>query len=171
MASMLQVAVLADTHVAAGRTLPDDVWARLRDADVILHAGDVTSPELLDELRALAPLHVVLGNNDHLLRDVVPERLTVDLAGTEIAMVHDSGTRAGRERRLHRWFPTADLVVFGHSHEPVDHRSDQGQRLFNPGSPTQRRRQPDPTMGWLTLTDGRVVGHEIIPLERPPRQR
>jgi uncharacterized protein len=166
MAELLHVAVLADTHVTAGRTLPDDVWTLLHDADVILHAGDVTSPELLDELRAVAPLHVVLGNNDHLLVGTVPERLTVELAGTEIAMVHDSGTRGGRERRLHRWFPTADLVVFGHSHDPVDHQGDHGQRLFNPGSPTQRRRQPHPTMGWLHLADGHVVGHEIVPLQR-----
>lgn len=171
MAEPLHVAVLADTHIAGDRSLPDDVWARLRDADVILHAGDVTSPELLDELRAVAPLHVVLGNNDHALVGTVPERLTVELAGTEIAMVHDSGTRGGRERRLHRWFPTADIVVFGHSHDPVDDQGDHGQRLFNPGSPTQRRRQPQPTMGWLHLTDGRIAGHEIVPLPRPGSQR
>jgi len=167
MALPLQVAVLADTHVSSGRTLPDAVWDRVREADVILHAGDVTSPDLLDELRAVAPLHVVLGNNDHQLVGTVPERLSVELAGVEIAMVHDSGTRSGRERRLHRWFPTARLVVFGHSHDPVDHQGDHGQRLFNPGSPTQRRRQPRPTMGWLSLADGQVVHHEIVPFARP----
>src|SRR3954452_18819077 len=99
MAEPLHVAVLADTHIAPGRTLPDDVWTELRDADVILHAGDVTSAELVAELGALAPLHVVLGNNDHALVGVLPERLTVELAGVEVAMVHDSGARAGRERR------------------------------------------------------------------------
>src|SRR4051794_36724387 len=114
MAEPLHVAVLADTHISGDRTLPDDVWDQLREADVILHAGDVTSPELLEELRAVAPLHVVLGNNDRSLVGAIPERLTVELGGVEIAMVHDSGTRAGRERRLHRWFPTADIVVFGH---------------------------------------------------------
>ena len=171
MAETLHVAVLADTHITAGRTLPDDVWDQLRQADVILHAGDVTSPELLDELRAVAPLHVVLGNNDRSLVGALPERLTVELAGTEIAMVHDSGTRAGREQRLHRWFPTAAIVVFGHSHDPVDHQGDHGQRLFNPGSPTQRRRQPHPTMGWLHLAAGGVVGHEIVPFHRPDPQR
>jgi putative phosphoesterase len=162
----LQVAVLADTHVRSGRTLPDDVWDRLRGADVILHAGDVTSPDLVRDLRGVAPLHVVLGNNDHELVGSLPERLTVDLAGTEVAMVHDSGARAGRERRLHRWFPTAAVVVFGHSHDPVDHEGEQGQRLFNPGSPTQRRRQPRPTMGWLTIAGGHLAHHEIIAFDR-----
>ncbi|MGZ4730417.1 MAG: metallophosphoesterase family protein, partial [Acidimicrobiales bacterium] len=118
-----------------------------------------------------APLHVVLGNNDRELVGSIPERLTVELAGVEVAMVHDSGTRSGRERRLRTWFPSADLVVFGHSHDPVDHSGDHGQRLFNPGSPTQRRRQPRPTMGWLGLQDGRVTHHEIIPLRRPDPQR
>ena len=171
MAEPLHIAVLADTHIPAGRTLPDDVWDQLRHADVILHAGDVTSAELHDELRAVAPLHAVLGNNDHTLVGRLPERLTVELSGTEIAMVHDSGARAGRERRVHKWFPTADIVVFGHSHDPVDHESDLGQRLFNPGSPTQRRRQPRPTMGWLHLADGRITGHEIVPFLRPGPQR
>jgi uncharacterized protein len=162
----LQIAVLADTHIASGHTLPDRVWERIADADVILHAGDVTAPELLDELRAVAPLHVVRGNNDHRLVGQVPDRLSVELGGVEVAMVHDSGTRAGRERRLHRWFPGADVVVFGHSHDPVDHVGDHGQRLFNPGSPTQRRRQPRPTMGWLTVDGGRITSHEIIAFSR-----
>ena len=77
-------------------------------------------------------------------------------------MVHDSGTRAGRERRLKRWFPQAQVVVFGHSHEPVDAPGDGGQRLFNPGSAVQRRRQPRRTMGWLTLADGQVTRHEVV---------
>jgi len=162
----LQVAVLADTHIGTGRTLPDEVWQRLAPAEVILHAGDVTSPDLLDELRALAPLHVVCGNNDHRLVDQLPERIVVDLAGVEVAMVHDSGTRSGRERRLRRWFPSAAIVVFGHSHDPVDHLSEDGQRLFNPGSPTQRRRQPHPSLGWLTIDGGRIARHEIIALPR-----
>ncbi len=158
------------TSRPAGRC-PTTCWAALRGADVILHAGDVTSAELLAELGAVAPLHVVLGNNDHALVGALPERLTVELAGAEVAMVHDSGARAGRARRLRRWFPTADVVVFGHSHDPVDSLGEPGQLLFNPGSPTQRRRQPFPTMGWLHLADGEVVGHEIVPFRRPGPQR
>ena len=165
-APTLRVAVLADTHIAAGRTLPDDVWRQLAPADVILHAGDVTSPELLDELRAVAPLHVVLGNNDHLLVDRLPARLELDLGGVDVAMVHDSGARAGREGRLRRWFPTAAIVIFGHSHDPVDAPGVDGQRLFNPGSPTQRRRQPQATMGWLTIEGSRLVGHQIVAFPR-----
>jgi predicted phosphodiesterase len=79
-------------------------------------------------------------------------------------MVHDSGARAGRERRMRRWFPDAQIVVFGHSHEPVDAEGDGGQRLFNPGSAVQRRRQPHRTIGRLDLADGRVVDHQIVPV-------
>lgn len=159
----LRVAVLSDTHLRpGGRGLPSTVHGHLTGADVILHAGDVTSPELLDELAGLAPTHAVLGNNDHELRRRLPERLEVELAGVRVAMVHDSGLRTGREARLRRWFPTADLVVFGHSHEPHDAPGADGQWLFNPGSPTQRRRQPHPTMGLLELAGGRIVDHRIL---------
>ena len=79
-------------------------------------------------------------------------------------MVHDSGARSGRERRMRRWFPDADVVVFGHSHEPVDAVGADGQRLFNPGSAVQRRRQPRRTMGLLAFADGEVVHHEVVPL-------
>jgi predicted phosphodiesterase len=79
-------------------------------------------------------------------------------------MVHDSGARAGRERRMRRWFPGAQVVVFGHSHEPVDAEGVEGQRLFNPGSAVQRRRQPRRTVGVLELGGGRIVGHEVLPV-------
>lgn len=164
MPNALDAAVLADTHVRAGHTLPLAVWDRLRGADLILHAGDVLTGELLEELRQIAPVHAVLGNNDRDLVGVLPERLELDLAGVRVAMVHDSGARAGRERRVRRWFPDADIVVFGHSHEPVDAEGLDGQRLFNPGSPTQRRRQPHPTMGRLRLQDGRIVHRDIAAL-------
>jgi putative phosphoesterase len=168
MPNALRVAVLSDTHVAPGRTLPDEVWAELATAQAILHAGDVVSAQLLDELAAVAPVHAVLGNNDTGLGGALPERLQVDLAGVAVALVHDSGARAGRPARLRRWFPHADLVVFGHSHEPVDEVGQDGQRLFNPGSPTQRRRQPRRTMGWLELADGAVVSHAVVPVGPPP---
>jgi putative phosphoesterase len=161
VAEELHVAVLADTHVRPGRSLPERVWREVRGADVILHAGDVLTRELLDELATLAPVHAVLGNNDRGLERVLPERLELELAGVGVAMVHDAGPRAGRERRVHRWFPDADLVVFGHSHEPVDAEGVGGQRLFNPGSPTQRRRQPHHTIGRLVLSGGRIRDHEV----------
>jgi predicted phosphodiesterase len=120
--------------------------------------------ELLAALAERAPLHAVLGNNDTALAGTLPDRLELVLAGVRVAMVHDSGARAGRERRMKRWFPDADLVAFGHSHQPVDAEGVDGQRLFNPGSAVQRRRQPHKTMGLLTLAGGRVAAHGVVPL-------
>jgi hypothetical protein len=162
--SGLGVAVLADTHIRRGgrRRLPPTVYAVLERADVILHGGDLLDHSLLTELQELAPTHAVLGNNDGDLAGVLASSLVLRLADVSVAMVHDSGPRRGREARLWRQFPAADLVVFGHSHEPVDVVGLDGQRLFNPGSPTERRRQPSHTMGWLTLADGRVAEHRII---------
>jgi hypothetical protein len=162
--SALGVAVLADTHIRRGgrRRLPVAAYAVLERADVILHGGDVVDHELLSGLGDLAPTHAVLGNNDSELAEVLPGTQVVNLAGVSVAMVHDSGPSRGREARLRRQFPTADVVVFGHSHEPVDIVGVDNQRLFNPGSPTERRRQPSHTMGWLALADGRVAEHRII---------
>jgi uncharacterized protein len=120
---------------------------------------------VLDELSQYAPVHVVLGNNDG--QDVAqwgaPERLELDLAGLAVAMVHDSGQTAGRSARLRRWFPAAQLVVFGHSHIPLDQAGD-GVRIFNPGSPTDRRRQPQGTIGLLDIEGGVLLGAQIIPV-------
>lgn len=161
----LRLLVLADTHLAGDLArLPGEVWAEVERCDAVLHAGDVVTPHLLDALRARRPVHAVLGNNDHALAGALPERVELELAGVRVAMVHDSGLRAGRERRLRRWFPEARVVVFGHSHEPLDAEGEAGQRLFNPGSAVQRRRQPQRTMGVLELHQGRVVAHEIVPL-------
>lgn len=161
----MRALVLADTHLGPDLArLPAEVWLAAEAADVVLHAGDVVTPDLLDALGAFAPVHAVLGNNDRELAGRLPDRLELDLAGVRVAMVHDSGARAGRERRLRRWFPDARLVVFGHSHEPVDAAGEDGQRLFNPGSAVQRRRQPRRTMGVLELAGGRVENHEIVPV-------
>jgi uncharacterized protein len=140
------------------------VWHHVDACDAVLHAGDVVTGDLLDALRARRPVHAVLGNNDHDLVGALPDRLELELGGVRLAMVHDSGARAGRERRVHRWFPDARVVVFGHSHEPVDAEGDGGQRLFNPGSAVQRRLQPHRTIGLLDLCGGAVVRHEIVPL-------
>jgi putative phosphoesterase len=142
------------------------VWAAVDRADGVLHAGDVTDTELLDHLASRRPLWAVLGNNDRTLTKRLPEVVEETLGGVPVAMVHDSGPRKGREARLSRRFPHARVVVFGHSHEPVDALGVGGQRLFNPGSPTQRRRQPVATYGWLKLDGGRVLEHRIVPVTR-----
>ena len=161
----VRLLVLADTHLRSDLSaLAPEVWHHVDACDAVLHAGDVVTGDLLDALRARRPVHAVLGNNDHDLVGALPDRLELDLGGVRLAMVHDSGARAGRERRMRRWFPDAGVVVFGHSHEPVDAKGEGGQRLFNPGSAVQRRRQPRRTIGLLDLCDGAVVRHEIVPL-------
>ena len=156
--------MLADTHIRAGgqRRLPDTVYAELDTADVVLHAGDLLVPEVLDELSGFAPVHAVLGNNDYGLS--LPETLVTDLAGVTVGMIHDSGPTAGRAGRMARRFPTAALVVFGHSHAPMDALGLGTQRLFNPGSPTERRSQPRHTYGIIEFDDGAIVGHRIVPV-------
>ena len=162
----MRALVLSDTHLRdGGRPLPDDVLTALREADVVLHCGDVVERALLDELATYAPVHAVLGNNDVTLRGVLPERLLVELGGVRVGMVHDSGPTKGRAARMRRAFPDCDVVVFGHSHAPVDELGVDGQRLFNPGSPTQRRRQPHPSFGVLDLHGGHVTDHRIITLD------
>ena len=153
-----RIAVLADTHLhdTSARDLPERAWAEIDAADLVLHAGDVTTADLLDRIAARTPVVAVLGNNDVGL-DHLPERWSATIDGVTVAMVHDSGTTKGRENRMRRWFPDADVVVFGHSHAPVDTEGTDGQRLLNPGSPTQRRRQPVHTMAVLTLDEGRTT--------------
>ena len=162
----MRVAVLSDTHSPRfWKRCPSAVAAHLDGADLILHAGDVCTADVLDELATYAPVRVVLGNNDR--ADVAawgaPETLELELEGLRVAMVHDSGPAAGRVARLRRRFPGADLVVFGHSHIPMD-RSEDGLRIFNPGSPTDKRRQPHGTLGELTIADGALVAASIIEL-------
>ena len=161
----MRLAIVADTHLPRGaRRLPDGCVERLRAADVILHAGDFTALSILREMQALGPpLHAVFGNVD--APDVVallPEALVLRLAGVRIAMVHDSGSASGRLARLRRRFPDADAVVFGHSHIPL-HEEQGGFAIFNPGSPTDRRRQPVHTMGLADVSDGRVA-FELVEL-------
>jgi putative phosphoesterase len=163
----VRILVLADTHIkdAGSRTLPDPVVAAARSADLILHAGDVVGRALLRQLEQLGPVRAVLGNNDHGLADELPETQTIECDGVTIAMVHDSGATKGRAARLRRRFPTADLVVFGHSHMPVDETGVDGQRLFNPGSCTERRRAPHRTYGELDVRAGAIVAHRIVPID------
>jgi putative phosphoesterase len=132
-----------------------------------LHAGDLLDAGVLELLRQHAPVHAVLGNNDLSLTRVLPASTVVDIAGVRIGIIHDSGASSGRAGRLRRRFPDADVVVFGHSHAPVNELGEGGQLLFNPGSPTQRRAQPVCTFGELYLADGHVVDRRIIPVEGP----
>jgi len=128
-----------------------------------LHAGDVCTADVLDELAAYAPVRAVRGNNDGpgVAAWGAPETLDLDLGGLRVAMIHDSGQATGRPARLRRRFPAADLVIFGHSHIPLDH-TEHGQRIFNPGSPTDRRRQPRGTLGLLDVDDGHLIKAQIV---------
>lgn len=141
--------------------------AWLRQADLILHAGDVCTAAVLDELAQFAPVTAVAGNNDG--PDVAawgaPQTAHLTVEGLRVAMIHDSGPAAGRLARLRVRFGDAGLVVFGHSHIPLDAASaDGGFRIFNPGSPTDRRRQPHGTLGVLDIADGRIAGARIVPV-------
>jgi putative phosphoesterase len=160
-----RILVLADTHIRPGRRyrLPDSVYRELDRTDLVLHAGDLVVPDVLHELSGFAPVHAVLGNNDvGELVDALPETVELEAGGVRVAMVHDSGPRAGRERRLRRRFPEADIVVFGHSHIPWN-EAGNGQRLFNPGSPTERRRQPQCTYGMIEIECGSVDAR-VLPI-------
>ena len=159
-----RVAVLADTHMRRDwkRTLPAPVAELVADADVILHAGDVIHGFVLEELAEYAPVHAVLGNNDGDLVGELPETLEIEIEGVRIGMVHDSGQARGRAERLHRLFPDCDVVVFGHSHIPWNETGVDGQLLFNPGSPTERRRQPHRTAGVLVVEDGEVAEARVV---------
>lgn len=162
----MRVVVLSDTHAPRRwRTCPPAVAGYLRQADLILHAGDVCTASVLTELAEYAPVTAVVGNNDDpsVAAWGAAETAELDLDGLRVAMVHDSGARTGRLLRMRRQFPQADLVVFGHSHIPLD-ESAPGLRIFNPGSPTDRRRQPHGTLGVLEVDDGRLVKASIIPV-------
>jgi len=141
------------------------VAEHLRHADLILHAGDVCVASVLDELTQYAPVVAVLGNND--APDVTAwgaaETAELNLDGLSVAMIHDSGAKTGRIVRMRRRFPGADLVVFGHSHIPLD-ESAGDLRIFNPGSPTDRRRQPHGTLGLLRIDSGRLTQASIVPV-------
>lgn len=130
---------------------------RLRDADLILHAGDLSTVAVLDELEAIGPpVAAVIGNVDEpALAARLPEERVVEAGGARIAMVHDAGPAKGRLERLRIRFADADAVVFGHSHVPL-HEEREGFQIFNPGSATDRRRQPRHTMGYADVVEGRV---------------
>jgi uncharacterized protein len=158
--SLLAV-VLADTHISRrARALPEELVPYLERADLILHAGDLIEASVLDELSLYAPVRAVKGNVDP--PDVnLPETLEFDFGGARIAMIHDSGRKEGRRRRLKRRFPDARVVVFGHSHVPFL-EDENGLLLLNPGSPTDKRRQPHHTFALLRTEEGDVRAEIVV---------
>jgi uncharacterized protein len=161
----VQIAVISDTHLPRGtRRLPDACVERLRRAELILHAGDLMTMAVLRELETYGEVVAVHGNvDDAELRAALPASTAVTAAGATIAVIHDAGPAKGRLTRMRRRFPEADAVVFGHSHIPLHELAEDGFQIFNPGSPTERRRSPSHTMGIAHINDGRV-GFELIVL-------
>lgn len=165
------VAVISDTHMPRGpRRLPDECVARCAAADLILHAGDVMTATTLAEIELIGPpVLAVQGNvDDEDLRRELPVERVVEAGDARIAMVHDAGPAKGRMRRMRLRFPDANAVVFGHSHIPL-HEQDGGFQIFNPGSPTERRRQPAHTMGEARVEDGQVRFELITLASSAPR--
>jgi len=155
----MRLVLMSDTHLPVrAKRLPDAVWAAVESADVVIHAGDWVSVELLDELEARSGRLIgCWGNNDGPeLRARLPEVARVTLDGLEVAVVHETGASKGREERCEKAYPGVDLLVFGHSHIPWDTTTPGGLRLLNPGSPTDRRRQPYCTFQTATIAAGRL---------------
>jgi putative phosphoesterase len=167
----VRIAIVSDTHLPRGRRrLPDACVARLRAADLILHAGDFVAASVLEQFEAFGPpVAAVHGNvDDAEVRARLPERRVVEAAGARIGMVHDAGPARGRLARLRAAFPDCDAVVFGHSHIPLHERGEAGFQIFNPGSPTDRRRQPEHTMGEAVVREDGRVELRIVPLGTEP---
>lgn len=159
--------LISDTHMAGtnGRTLPAACIERLAGCELILHAGDVMTEAALAEIEAIGPpVQAVLGNVDsfELRRTLAPERVIALPGDVQLGMLHDAGPSSGRLARLRLRFPAADAVVFGHSHLPL-HERDGDFQIFNPGSPTQRRRSPHHSMG-LARIEGGTISFELVPL-------
>ena len=161
------IAVISDTHMPRGaRRLPDACVERIASADLLLHAGDFSTVEVLRELEGIGPpVAGVHGNVDSAeLRRLLPGERIVEADGARIAMVHDAGPSTGRLDRMRRRFgDRADVVVFGHSHLPLHEQAPDGFQILNPGSPTERRRAPSHTMGLIRVADGSATC-EVISL-------
>ena len=161
----MQIAVISDTHMPRGaRRLPDECISRLQTADMIIHAGDLITLDVLEDLRRCGPVKAVHGNvDDAAARAALPAVAMLTAERTRIAVVHDAGPARGRLARLRSRFPDADAVIFGHSHLPLHERADDGFQIFNPGSPTERRRAPACTMGMAHAQDGKLT-FELVTL-------
>jgi putative phosphoesterase len=161
----VRLAIVSDTHMPRGaRRLPDACVDQCRDADAILHCGDFMRLEVVDQFESFGPpLYAVYGNvDDHPVRHRLPATQTVELGGKRFGMVHDSGPTTGRTQRLRKAFPDADAVLFGHSHMPAHDADGGGFQIFNPGSPTERRRAPAHTMGVATIEGDRLTFELVV---------
>ncbi|MFF1613775.1 metallophosphoesterase family protein [Amycolatopsis sp. NPDC058278] len=165
----MRLLLISDTHLPArARELPPQVWAEVAAADVVVHAGDWVDVALLDELEERSKRLIgVYGNNDGpALRARLPEIARAELGGVRLAVIHETGAKQGREQRCDAQFPDTDVLVFGHSHIPWDTVAPSGLRLLNPGSPTDRRRQPFCTYQTCRIEDGALTGVELHQLPR-----
>jgi putative phosphoesterase len=166
----VRLVLMADTHVPKrARDLPAELWAAVEAADVVVHAGDWVDVPLLDALeRRARRLIACYGNNDGpALRARLPEVGRAELDGLRLGVVHETGPAGGRERRCADRFPDTDVLVFGHSHIPWDTTAPNGLRLLNPGSPTDRRRQPYATYLTAAIAGGALTDVELHNLVRP----
>lgn len=156
------ISVLADTHIKTpGKDLPASAYKWISKSDAVIHAGDLTTNFIIERLQQRTPaVYAVLGNNDHGVK--LPLELQLEFDGVKFGVIHDSGPRDGRRKRMRKRFPEARIVIYGHSHIP-ECSDEDGLMLFNPGSPTDKRRQPEHTMGIIRLTDGTFVA-EIVNL-------
>jgi putative phosphoesterase len=160
----MQIAIMSDTHMPRGdRAIPPGCLDRCREADAILHAGDLSDVSVLELLRALGPpVHAIHGNVDTAaVRARLPPRVERRFQGVRLGMIHAPGPTAGRLERLRAAFPDCQAVVFGHTHMP-EHAERDGFQIFNPGSPTERRRAPVHTMGMARIVDGAVTFELIV---------
>ena len=163
------IAVISDTHLPRGaRRIPDACVERMRESDLVIHAGDISTREVLKQIEAAVdkPVAAVHGNVDTAeLQQHLPEARVIDADGAKIAVVHDAGPATGRLTRMRKRFPDTNAVVFGHSHIPLHERDDDtGFQIFNPGSPTDRRRQPKYTMGVAHADNGELT-FELVRLD------
>lgn len=158
------VAVLADTHIPKrAKDLPSAAYELIEESDAIIHAGDILTSDFLKKLSNMVPVYAALGNND--VGVTLPETLELQLDGINIAVIHDSGPKTGRRNRMKKRFPKSRIVIYGHSHIP-DCSDEDGLLLFNPGSPTDRRREPEHTMGLLKIAEGDFVA-TLVKLPKP----
>jgi hypothetical protein len=162
----VEIAIISDTHMPRGpRRLPAACVARLRCADLIIHAGDLLTVGVLEELRSLGEVVAVHGNvDDPAVRRLLPASATVVVDGLRLAVTHDAGPARGRLTRLRKRFPDAAAVIFGHSHIPLLERAPDGFQILNPGSPTERRRAPHHTMA-MARQQGAGFGFELLALD------
>lgn len=158
--------LISDTHIPGrARRLPDALLRAADNADLVIHAGDWVAATVLDELEQHSDVLGVWGNNDAAdLRDRLPEVAELTIEGLRFAVVHETGQARGRELRMDAAYPEVDVLVFGHSHIPWDTVTPRGMRLLNPGSPTDRRRQPVCTMMTAVVADGRLGDVELVAL-------